>query len=1704
MRLWRKILPRAAVGGIIALLMALSVFLTMGIHQAFAADGGVTELSLYQRASELTREFATALAPGSGVDHMYMLEASESDDLLVAGNAGGLLGYAEILEDDEGIVGWLMNSYTTASATITYDQLMHVIDNGGDSVYSAGLNNPFFQYAGYGEVLTEMGLVKSIRPGISSAGRIVGTGIVLIVYLLANVAPFLFRGALMILTTLNPFKLFETVLNGTASADLGFISGIAEYVGSMYEAVQDFSIVFLMPLLLVITVFSILVFRKTSVVKGFGRYGLRVFMLFAGLPLIGATYTGLIEDLDSKVSVGSEYADYLVLSSYVDFENWVKYSRLAPPANSDIRNPRYGEDETRSLTDRGLILEVNGTRANNERAEALKDRYSSTSDIGEIFNEGDKKTDVDSETMETDQKSSFSKVYSLLSRHMLSAKYTSSDYDGEVAGQIQKIRAADKSKANDESIVKMYTLSASDNRTWTDKLNIFDGEEEWAKPIKWNGEEEDKEKNSAKGLFTAGNALNELFQFGKYNFNIYNTGNLKYTAGKGYNSPEMPDVVTSKTAPIGSDRAGTVGGLSPIAMYNFLNTTFSNTGLTVYSPDKTSSDLSRDAYAAVTFGGSGVSSVTKWLENVVVMLSLAVLSIAFGIMMVSVAIKNIPRILTGVFGTAFGSIAFITKLLISTAVLIIQVVGMIFLYSLSENIIMTILLNFNDLVDSGGDYFGAGVIFEFLGSFLVIAITAAVTIFMIKNMKTFREMMEEVVTNAINRIMSALDTSTGGQGLDVSKTSGGRVGGDGKLTDAARQPAGGVAGLLGAAHGIEAKREQMLGEKYPNREPDGFGTKLKNRLDTAKDLMGAKGKDVAKGLVGIDGKSYDREMDAKDRSINSKLFNNDDEEVNESSKGASKQENQVNATNAGQTVGKDGELRTDEHGNAIDANGDIISSNAPLGFAGLKPMVAEDGSLLDSDGNTYTDEMGNAFYQNDKGQLIDENGNYAALDNDGVLKPLGMIPGHDGKPVSAMKEAEKLDGMRFDSANYNAMKNAQEATHYGLDKDGNAVGINGEALQVQGAKGLEPAKLDKDGFVTDANGNRVTAGSIAGEVDSRGFEEVEDPKTGESYLRHKGDEAMRNAQLANIPNPSQNLTALAKQSNRANAVAQRANQRVKQLKADGASPYAVMQAERFANKANKNAQMSQKSFQQAMQGSTKGQANGSRKLQPVTQEHVTAAARHASMQQASLTDNIGKLEQLKAQGAPAKEIARQQRKVDAQKQAVSQASNMEQDMRTAQKAGRSYNEVHNARQRVEKAEQVFQNAQNAHAQAVASGQPANVIAAQQQKMNRASKLLSDSHTNMNRVTQKPSGSREQIDRATAQYETAQAKHQQATQNVQRLQNGGTPQEIKAVKQEQQQATKEYKQKQAVSQRATKSLQKLEQNGASAKEISVAKKERQQAQVHAHRAKLKQQQAVEKVQQLQQNVGTPQEIKAAKKQQIQAERKVAQARSAKQKAINPAGWGVRSANGPQVKPVPKVSPNKSYAELTASGVSNYSDYSKRVAKHETDWKNKQSKLKQAQDRLATLRSGERPPQIIAQAEQQVNVLKKDVKSSQAALTNLKENAQGLLKNGSFQPIVASRPIRTNGSAIVNQMVNMSHTQAMYDKLAYQAKSGTITEAGRNQMKTLNSRLTNMRRDLVSSGIKEDSLRDRASIVESTRHMQQSWDTFVDGKSVENEG
>lgn len=1724
--------PRMLLFSLIAVLLVVTMWIPT------AGANSVSDLSMYERASEVTRQFSSALAPGADAKALNLANPGEDGVQLTAGNAGGLLGYAEVLEGDTGVIGWLMNSYTTASATITYDQLENIVPS--NSSVEAGKSNPFFQYAGYGEALTEMGLINTIRPGSANTiGAPIATGIVVVVYLLANAAPFLFQSALFLLSALNPFKLFMTVIEGTGNMELGILSEVADYVGGIYLVVQDLSITILFPMMLALMLVSVLMFRSTSAMKKFSRYGLRVFMLFAGLPIIGATYTGVVEGLNSEVETGADYANYLVLSSYVDFENWVRESRLAPPASVAglaIKNPRTATDaatERMGLSDRALVLDINGKMARNPVAFEVSERYNATSDISAILSKGGDKVNVnDDGFVKADTKSAFSSTMNLLSRHMQTTLYSGSQYDGEISGRIQKIRSAENNET-DGPIIKMFTLTSSDDRTWGQVVGFRDEFAKYGKAVDW------QESN---GLFTPGKADAEDFQFGNYAYNIYNGGSLT-TNGSAYMAAGiMP--TDDGLQPIGNSAQGVVGGLSPLAMYNFLNTTFTDSGLTVYSANKSTTDISRDSYTSVSFAGSGVSAWVRWLENVVVMLSLASLSIAYGVMMLTAAIKNIPRILTSVFGTALGSIQFATKLLISTAVMIIQVVGMIFLYTLSENIIMTLLLNFNSVTSSVSSYFGAGTVaLEFTRGLLVIGVTAFVTYQLIKNMNVFREMMEEVVTNSINRVMGVLDTSTGGQGMDVSKTSGGRVGGDGKMSDTAKADdakgmgglanafaggglLGGAAGLLGAAHDVEARREQAEQEKQGGAPLNPDGTlkttkdKIGNRLKTAKDLAAARMKDAGKSGVGIEGKSLAREMQAKDQAISAIALRDGITPKDDPTKDNAASD--VATNGFGQALDADGNVKRDEHGNALDAKGKPISSNAPLGVAthsnmgadgiaamGTQAMTDKDGKLLDSDGNAYLDENGNAFRQDSRGRLIDENGAHMALDKDGVMKPISEIPGHNGKPLSAQREAAKLDNMRFDADKFAAMKDVQDASHYGLDKDGQVTDDKGQALMARTATGVSPVTMDANGYIADKDGNRVKSSDLNGVVDPRGFEEVTDPDTGEKHMKHKGDSAMKPlaasaaigaaASQTTAKKKPKSLTELANASSKANDLSQRADARVADLRAKGASPYAINQAERFADKAKTNANAVQKAYSGALkEAGTNPQAKALR-AEPVTQRQVSAAYDISTKSAEAVTSEVAKLEEMNASGAPAKALTNQRERIATAQQEAHRAHNVADDSKTAMDTGRSFGEVNQARNTLQRAEQVFAKRQDALETAVQEGAAPAVIKQREQAMQKASAAVTTARSNTQRMAKPPSGSPEQIDLATAQHTQAQQQHAKAARRVERLENQGSPEAIQQAKTVEQQAQKKVQQTRAAIGQAEQQVQRLEEANAPRSQIVAAKRDVEKAAAQAQTAQRAHVQARQQVQQVENSKPSQVELTEAKREEQIARRTVKSAARTRQSVTSPKGWTANEV--PTIQPVPAVSPTRSFATLSADGINNYGHYQERVTQQAETVKSMQSQVQQARQRLAAMKSSNRPPQIVKKAQQEVQTLSAKAAGAQTELASLQDNAQGLLKTSRFQPTVANRPIRKNGAIVVNQLVNLGNTQSMLDNLAYQSDAGTLSDAGKRQMTSLTARIGHMKRELVSTGIREDALKDTPTITKSTRHMQQSWDAFVNGTSEE---
>lgn len=1003
---------------VMAVLLSTACFFTAKV--AFA-DEGLSEFSLYQRASEVARNFGTALAPGGtavapgaeeGVkkDVKYMM--MDGDSYIKAGNAGGFIGYAEFLKDDKGIKGWLTSSFTSSSMTITYDQIRNLVPD-----VESSSDNPFYVYAGYGDALTQMGLAKTVRAGsIGNAMRFFTTGLTLLVYLLANVAPFVFYAALLLLDWFNPFKLFMGAINGLGKTNIGILQGVADYVGEVYTAIQNLSMYVILPMMLVLTVLSVLMFKngQTSALKKFSRYALRVFMIFAGLPLIGATYTTLIGDLEEQVSRGSDYANYLVLSSYVDFEGWVKNTRLAIPeeVETQIKHPGISDEksvETMRVAKRDLILTINAQGANNAVAQRLQERYANK-ELSEVFKDGSEQfseNDYIDSLLTTNR---LRNVIDLLMTHMTSATYSGAEYDGEVAGKIQQYLAKNNMTDNiEEDIVRMYSLTSSDSRSlnygkWKGRIKTVD----------WTDE-------SVKGFFGDKGGSGD-FKFNELVYNIYNAGNLTYVydeESKSGHFEARPEGTSLQPVGKKSEKSDVVGGLSPLAMYNFLNTTFTESGLKVYSPQKSTSDVTRDAYSSVAFGSSGVVGFMRWVENIVVMLCLSVLSIGFGIIIITTAIKSIPRILTSIFGTAFGSVTFITKLLIVTAVLICEIVGFIFLYALAEDATVSVIVNMDSLTSELTGYFNSsGTLVDFGRSLIVVLITVILTIFMIRNAKIFRDLIEEGVSNIINKFMNDTDKALGGEGVNIGKSTGGRFNPNtNRLNDAYKAPKPpSLANLMGQANAIEKEREEN-GEGAEDTGLGGMSRKGINRAKTAMGLAAASMKDSALGLASpIDGK------ESGNNYYNEALKDaEEDAMMNPYVKPVSRKE----LSSDGQRLDENGDILLTEQGDALDREGRAISSDSGAAIdthpVNGRPELRTfgDGAIMNRQGERFVDEEGNALYQDKEGHLTDENGNFVMVDKDGVARP-------SKESRMAVDEARKLNQMRHKSNRFQEMRNEQK------------------------------------------------------------------------------------------------------------------------------------------------------------------------------------------------------------------------------------------------------------------------------------------------------------------------------------------------------------------------------------------------------------------------------------------------------------------------------------------------------------------------------------------------------------------------------------------------------------------------------------------------------------------------------------------------------
>lgn len=654
---------------------------------------------------------------------------------LKAGNAGGLLGYPDEANCGGVVWDWLASRSTTASVTYSYSSLIAINELDSSTEVSedgtAAIGNPLSVYAYYGYLLNVIGLDAS---GTDSGGflgfldgiiRSIGGGLLGLMYQLSNMMNALFGYMTQILQFLNPFTFFGDIFTATSSSIMGTdisgsttgdsdpiessedptVEGLLDagtpvdklpsllnmgYIGELLTMLRtNWVWTLLIPLFFVILLWNLLVAKNKNKSLEIKKFLWRVFTMTLLIALIGGTYTQILVILGRAYGTVSP-ATKVIMSTYFDFQSWVEDAHMHIPAGEGMTSTNNfymsvdGEPRNQTvLSVRSTALQLNlyslkksmGDDADWAATAADTDSISinqTTVDWNQSMRSND--FDVSAESSEW--------VSDLLSRYGSKAKYQASDWEA-----YYKNAYLDYSNSDDED---------SAGRSLANIIQHTDDALDWKKI-------DDNELTPGKQLITNdGSASFETSGETYYYNNSPNPWNVA-TAYVGTRSVVVDDdgALDMDGAPTGYLGYLSKNGfyilpsnnciLSPMAIYNYLNTSFTSTGLVVYNPELSSNAYSREFHYSVNLVGDDSLGFLYGLNAMVLMGCLTVLSLFYFLAAIFASVRRTMHLVITMPLASMGSLRFAAKLIYHAIMLVAEIVVTMLLYSVVTDLLVSMM-----------------------------------------------------------------------------------------------------------------------------------------------------------------------------------------------------------------------------------------------------------------------------------------------------------------------------------------------------------------------------------------------------------------------------------------------------------------------------------------------------------------------------------------------------------------------------------------------------------------------------------------------------------------------------------------------------------------------------------------------------------------------------------------------------------------------------------------------------------------------------------------------------------------------------------------------------------------------------------------------------------------------------------------------------
>ena len=1110
------------------------------------SSGQGDSYSFYHLASSAATYFDASQNPD--IKSIKFRDAVTMSQPQYFGNAGGFIGYEDSQYDKQNWIGSVTSALSSSAQGHSYNTYPNQVEDIGDTSKNGvktdkgttnvkGATNDLYYYALFGHALANMGLDSTApQEGITSIFRWLFGIIMMIFYAAAISVPLIFAGVGKFLQIFNPFQFFAPKFIGKSPAAYHFADpftraskqagglvnsipgvgkvweGLSHFLGDIYTNCQEAGLMVTIPACLIIAI-TMLVLGRASRGRGVSmlkKVLIRAVIIMMGVPIFADFYTSAVNQL----SLGKDTniaANTVLGSTFEDFEDWAANTRLALPVGTSISVTNLREQpegqvvqptdsNSKTTTDvRTLSRKINSIAGTG----LLTDNTDNSDPSNNVWEDAKKSKSMSKSEKEMRQHQ-LTAGFLMLAKYISGAKFTAAQYETQYKSHLDASPAqATRTNQRGSKPVKGSKPSADNSA----RARILKG-------IKYLAADPGVFYKDKVAYFTPNQQPKDA-KNGWVNFlwNAGTTGNGKNANSVGTNVNPGTQVIQAgsgsydKDQQVGNAKAGTIMfkgngkthhlkddnynyGLSSLSLYNYLTTEFSDSTITVYSPNKISSMFVMKEHHSVNLVGSGINQVCYYLNALVLFIAITIIGWGYALATLTGVLSSELRSLMHMPVMLLGGLNAAAKFFATVMVMIIQIFTTIFLYEIAIQFLEVINIGSAPLFKTAANNIGRGgrgsgvIMFaaqnpltNVMGTliYLIIAtlITLGMAIVALKSRGKFVRAMSEWIGDLIDKLLM-----TGTYNPQISNSYMTQNGGASQEIQNSMDTGDNLS--QGFNDGMSTgDNNNTEGVSNNNANSDNNSTEVNNGGGSGSSPS------EAKNAIGDDGGESGGAKGFGNQGIPAEAANGDSEGTptaetkgNASSGQANGSENQASGPINESEINSDGNSQSNDQTSAQNANSDQT---------GAQDSVNNDTSSANNASKTMVNNQGSpsTHATSENANNNDESVNHS-LENNATEQMAGK-DNENTEPRSNQGAAINHDGTGSGSNSDNASGEAPEQSAINADSQNNEINqtngdiANGESnsSESQLADGTSPALSDASQVGQDAIKGADTVGQSA-------------------------------------------------------------------------------------------------------------------------------------------------------------------------------------------------------------------------------------------------------------------------------------------------------------------------------------------------------------------------------------------------------------------------------------------------------------------------------------------------------------------------------------------------------------------------------------------------------------------------------------------------